>query len=101
MGKASKWLKNILTGKKEKDNDKDPTGTRLTPLSVSVPEEKRRWSFRRTSAAPGHGISVTEAGSRASAIANAAAVKIQTSFRSHLVRDLYLTFQFQKVQKLQ
>ncbi|GMN46762.1 hypothetical protein TIFTF001_015942 [Ficus carica] len=60
MGKTSKWLRSILTGKKAKEKEKEnclsdhnsiaenPT----TPISIpqSTPKEKRRWSFRRSSA---------------------------------------------------
>nr|GMD80501.1 protein IQ-DOMAIN 14 [Ipomoea batatas] len=58
MGKTGKWIKNFLSGKKEKEKEKvigygggneQPT----TPVSVT-PREKKRWSFRRSSAtAPG------------------------------------------------
>ncbi|XWS08925.1 hypothetical protein CRYUN_Cryun40dG0042300 [Craigia yunnanensis] len=61
MGKTGKWLKSFLTSKKEKEKEKgkyknnqnssvapeNPT----TPISIpSTPKEKRRWSFRRSSA---------------------------------------------------
>ncbi|XP_022722932.1 protein IQ-DOMAIN 14-like [Durio zibethinus] len=62
MGKTGKWLKSFLTGKKEKEKEKgkytynqnssvapeNPT----TPISIppTTPKEKRRWSFRRSSA---------------------------------------------------
>ncbi|XP_019180125.1 PREDICTED: protein IQ-DOMAIN 14 [Ipomoea nil] len=57
MGKTGKWIKNFLSGKKEKEKvivyggggNEQPT----TPVSVT-PREKKRWSFRRSSAtAPG------------------------------------------------
>lgn len=63
MGKTSKWIRNFLTGKKdkekEKDNAKNPqisTGNQqppTTPITIlpTTPKEKRRWSFRRSSAA--------------------------------------------------
>lgn len=59
MGKTGKWIKNFLTGKKDKEKEKEkvivyggggneqPT----TPVSVT-PREKKRWSFRRSSATP-------------------------------------------------
>lgn len=75
MGKASKWIKNLLSGKKDKDqkekeketekNSSSTTGYCIqtnsnstvidhptTPISVlpTTPKEKRRWSFRRSSA---------------------------------------------------
>lgn len=60
MGKTSKWLRSFLTGKKDKEKlqsnqnsssiaiETDPT----TPISIqqTTPKEKRRWSFRRSSA---------------------------------------------------
>ncbi|XP_007034846.2 PREDICTED: protein IQ-DOMAIN 14 [Theobroma cacao] len=62
MGKTGKWLKSFLTGKKDKEKEKgkytsnqnssvapeNPT----TPISIppTTPKEKRRWSFRRSSA---------------------------------------------------
>ncbi|CAL1396589.1 unnamed protein product [Linum trigynum] len=70
MGKTGKWLKNFLTGKKEKEGDnnnnrekdsgvissQDSTASvenpAATPIShpPTTPKEKRRWSFRRSSA---------------------------------------------------
>uniref|UniRef100_A0A1D1Y278 Protein IQ-DOMAIN 31 n=1 Tax=Anthurium amnicola TaxID=1678845 RepID=A0A1D1Y278_9ARAE len=71
MGRASKWLRTFLTGKKEKDRekkddgDKDQSSNRAAaapppnedksgPISATPPQqrEKRRWSFRRS---PGGG----------------------------------------------
>ncbi|XP_058755390.1 protein IQ-DOMAIN 19-like [Vicia villosa] len=63
MGKKGKWLKNFLTGKREKDKEKEKStinqnfsnGTEnpTTPISSSnssSTKEKKRWSFRRSSA---------------------------------------------------
>ncbi|XP_060960432.1 protein IQ-DOMAIN 19 isoform X1 [Cannabis sativa] len=57
MGKTSKWLRSILTGKKDKDvKEKEysplATDSPKTPISIPqpTPKEKRRWSFRRSSA---------------------------------------------------
>lgn len=60
MGKTSRWLRTFLTGKKEKEkcpnsnqNSKIPTENKpTTPISIpqTTPKEKRRWSFRRSSA---------------------------------------------------
>ncbi|CAI0559409.1 unnamed protein product [Linum tenue] len=75
MGKRGKWLKNLLTGKKDKDKEKqrgnfdngekergviscqESTGNGVenpatTPIChpPTTPKEKRRWSFRRSSA---------------------------------------------------
>ncbi|XVF28779.1 hypothetical protein REPUB_Repub15cG0060600 [Reevesia pubescens] len=64
MGKTGKWLKSFLTGKKDKEKlDKGkyisnqnssvaPEINPTTPISIppTTPKEKRRWSFRRSSA---------------------------------------------------
>ncbi|XP_009757400.1 protein IQ-DOMAIN 19 isoform X2 [Nicotiana sylvestris] len=72
MGKTGRWIKSFLAGKKDKEKDKlegenntsnhhqisttsneQPT----TPISLpsTTPKEKKRWSFRRSSATPpGH-----------------------------------------------
>ncbi|KAK2980640.1 hypothetical protein RJ640_011448 [Escallonia rubra] len=59
MGKTSKWIRNFfLAGKKEKERNSSnqpasvATEIPTTPISVppSIPKEKRRWSFRRSSA---------------------------------------------------
>ncbi|XP_061376190.1 protein IQ-DOMAIN 19-like [Gastrolobium bilobum] len=55
MGRTSKWLKNFLTGKKDKEksatnlNSSNGTENPTTPISTT-PKEKKRWSFRRSSA---------------------------------------------------
>ncbi|XP_038875353.1 protein IQ-DOMAIN 14-like [Benincasa hispida] len=60
MGKTSKWLRNFLTGKKDKEKEKCPSNQIFsttseypaTPISIRHnPKEKKRWSFRRPSAA--------------------------------------------------
>ncbi|KAJ8765824.1 hypothetical protein K2173_015721 [Erythroxylum novogranatense] len=59
MGKTGKWLKSFLTGKKEKEkcipgqnSATLDTNNPATPISIppTTPKEKRRWSFRRSSA---------------------------------------------------
>lgn len=63
MGKTSKWLRSILTGKKDKEKEKEncqsdknssleANESPTTPISIpqTTPKEKRRWSFRRSSA---------------------------------------------------
>ncbi|CAL5209647.1 unnamed protein product [Lathyrus oleraceus] len=61
MGKKGKWLKNFLTGKREKDKEKEKSTINqnfsngpenpTTPISSSgSTKEKKRWSFRRSSA---------------------------------------------------
>ncbi|CAI9118395.1 OLC1v1019960C1 [Oldenlandia corymbosa var. corymbosa] len=72
MGKTGKWIRSFLTGKKDKEKEKEKNGsvhhhhqqqqnsaveqTPATPITIppTTPKEKRRWSFRRSSAtAPG------------------------------------------------
>ncbi|KDP40224.1 hypothetical protein JCGZ_02222 [Jatropha curcas] len=58
MGKAGKWLRSFLTGKKDKEKyttDQNLTisvENPVTPISTTptTQKEKRRWSFRRSSA---------------------------------------------------
>ncbi|XVF38278.1 hypothetical protein REPUB_Repub20aG0086800 [Reevesia pubescens] len=63
MGKTGKWLKSFLTGKKDKEKAEKGKYTSdqnfsvapeipTTPISIppTTPKEKRRWSFRRSSA---------------------------------------------------
>lgn len=139
MGKTGKWIKRLLKGKKEKDEDKKkvkekvgevspvPAESRSTP-SATTPKEKRRWSFRRSTGTKDvnspdpvaittvqsieeseneqkkHAMAVAAAADaaaqaaaamtqvtatacgRSSAIEEAAAIKIQAVFRSHLAR---------------
>ncbi|CAK8570694.1 unnamed protein product [Lathyrus sativus] len=53
MGKTSKWFRNLLKGKKDREKEKEDyrngTENPTTPISAT-PKEKRRWSFRRSSA---------------------------------------------------
>lgn len=59
MGKAGKWLRSFLAGKKDDKKEKAdfsttssfPTETQSGPISIPVPKEKKRWSFRRSAAA--------------------------------------------------
>ncbi|XP_043725953.1 protein IQ-DOMAIN 19-like isoform X2 [Telopea speciosissima] len=60
MGKTSKWIKSFLYGGGKKDKEKNcnsqptsiSTENPTTPITIppSTPKEKRRWSFRRSSA---------------------------------------------------
>lgn len=47
MGKAGRWLKNFLVGKKEKRIENQPTDDFSITVSLPAPKEKRRWSFQR------------------------------------------------------
>lgn len=64
MGKTGRWIKNLLTGKREKERESrsesnhHPVSSNAanehrpaTPTQPTTPKEKRRWSFRRSSAA--------------------------------------------------
>ncbi|KAI3513842.1 hypothetical protein L1887_12041 [Cichorium endivia] len=115
MGKARKWIKNLLSGKKNK-NSVHETQIPSTFISPATPKEKRRWSFRRSSATPPsttttNSLDVTSTApqssvhdaenyeqknramelaiSKAAAAAlvkHTAATKIQSVFRSYLAR---------------
>ncbi|CAN7031131.1 hypothetical protein BRARA_H00779 [Brassica rapa] len=116
MGKTSKWIRNFLTGKKERTKEKINQSERgFTSTTPGTPKEKRRWSFRRSSAtAPPTCASTLKDSSPppqpppppqpfvvdsedeqsknvsapeiAVAVEDFAAVKIQACFRSHLAR---------------
>ncbi|KAK4265664.1 hypothetical protein QN277_026685 [Acacia crassicarpa] len=112
MGKTRKWLRNLMSPKNHKDKEKGQCGDHQIPPSstsaseIPTPKEKRRWSFRRPSdskqlnnsaetnvtASPtpptatdvdqnlqdnNHLAIITE---------EAAAIKIQSVFRSYLAR---------------
>ncbi|GAB2220081.1 hypothetical protein Droror1_Dr00007724 [Drosera rotundifolia] len=72
MGKAGKWIRNLLIGKKEKNTTNNQADSVVgdhptTPvvISSSAPKEKSRWSFRRSSAAAKEApkeLSTTDAG---------------------------------------
>ncbi|KAL2323750.1 hypothetical protein Fmac_028129 [Flemingia macrophylla] len=62
MGRTGKWLRSLLTGKRDREKEKEKCATNLcllngtgsaenptTPVSTTT-KEKRRWSFRRSSA---------------------------------------------------
>ncbi|KAK9086966.1 hypothetical protein Syun_029360 [Stephania yunnanensis] len=117
MGKASKWIRSILNGKKEKDQKEikreeynynqvysvitESPKTPMTPISsLGTPKEKRRWSFRRSkdvntiasAQTPGLQpmLEVQYEQKRLvimpSETEQAAAIKIQSVFRSYLAR---------------
>ncbi|KAK9146603.1 hypothetical protein Sjap_006506 [Stephania japonica] len=120
MGKASKWIRSILNGKKEKDQKEmkreeynynqvysvitESPKTPMTPISnLGTPKEKRRWSFRRpkdvnaiasivSTPAPGLEVMLESQYERKrrvilpSETEQAAAIKIQSVFRSYLAR---------------
>lgn len=48
MGKAGRWLRSFLTGRKDRDRDRSKEKCdNSSSASTPVPKEKRRWSFRR------------------------------------------------------
>lgn len=49
MGKAGKWLKNFLTGKKEHSPIAHQISSENSTTPISTPKDKKRWSFRRPS----------------------------------------------------
>ncbi|KAL1543294.1 IQ-domain [Salvia divinorum] len=101
MGKTRRWLRNILTAKKEKTKERESdqiSGTDHRPSSpistAATPKEKRRWSFRRSSAssppkhAPADPIQSEPAlpADHKAEDEAAAATKIQAVFRGYLAR---------------
>ena len=127
MGKAGRWLKSFLTGKKDGPRAEAMAVAAATPPATGAPKDKR-WSFRRpgqegkaaaTTPAAGRGgpdeglgLSATDiefeqkkhavataaaaahaaaavarlSSRRASLVEDAAAVRIQATFRGYLVR---------------
>ncbi|OIV98783.1 hypothetical protein TanjilG_20507 [Lupinus angustifolius] len=115
MGKRGKWLRNFFTGGKKKDKEKSLTNLSVsiitekptTPISTTT-KEKRRWSFRRSSATAtaSKELSFAEENEQKkhaqpanvvicmnddsneifTSLEEAAAIKIQSVFRSYLAR---------------
>ena len=94
MGKTGKWLRNLLTGKKDKEKHKEKCATSLsvsnstenpsTPVSTT-PKEKRRWSFRRSSATAtaSKELNFAEASVTASVTVQTAATDAQNEQKKH------------------
>ncbi|CAL0300743.1 unnamed protein product [Lupinus luteus] len=111
MGKTGKWLRNLLKGKKEKDESANnlncsSKGTENPSIPISTtPKEKGRRSLRRspttettptaslTNLFESSNVTVSSQnehtmphGTPATTIQQAAAIQIQSIFRSHLAR---------------
>lgn len=50
MEKASKWIQNFLLGKRDHQEKKKDKKTLFTADLILHPKEKRRWSFKKSSA---------------------------------------------------
>lgn len=71
MGKTGKWFRSLLTGKKDKERDREKDREKFSSIAIenpttpilippTTPKEKRRWSFRRSSAtSAGHKDSIS------------------------------------------
>nr|XP_043615841.1 protein IQ-DOMAIN 19-like [Erigeron canadensis] len=100
MGKASRWIRNLLVGKKEdKINNKDGGDTSSPRTTAIIPATpRRRWSFRRSTNntdKQNHPSMLVISSPKAprktfhrvsQVLAMAAATKIQSAFRSYLAR---------------
>lgn len=110
MGKAGKWIRNFLLGKKEqkyKKNIESSLSAELHPTCTKPgsPRVKKRWSFGRAAGKRAShkfsksldSIDTAKLPLQASAenfddVENAAATKIQSVFRSYLVQLHHLNF---------
>ncbi|CAJ1967058.1 unnamed protein product [Sphenostylis stenocarpa] len=93
MGRTAKWLRNLLTGKRDREKEKEKCGTNLcllngttenptTPASTTTtPKEKRRWSFRRSSAS--RELNLAESGVTASVTVQTATTYAGNDQRKH------------------
>ncbi|KAK7279262.1 hypothetical protein RJT34_24309 [Clitoria ternatea] len=91
MGKTGKWLRNLLTGKKDREKEKCANATTnmclsngtenpTTPVSTTG-KEKRRWSFRRSSASKE--LNLSEASVTASSMTVQTATDAENNHRKH------------------
>ncbi|CAL0328095.1 unnamed protein product [Lupinus luteus] len=88
MGKRGTWLRNFFTRGKNKDKKKSLTNLSVSnvtekptiPISTTT-KEKKRWSFRRSSA-----TASKDSNGTFTSIEEAAAIRIQSVFRSYLAR---------------
>jgi len=96
MGRTGKWLRNLLTGKRDREREKEKCTTNLcllngttenpaTPASSSTtattPKEKRRWSFRRSSAS--RELNLAESGVTASVTVQTTTTDVENDPRKH------------------
>lgn len=115
MGKASEWIRNFLSGRREEKHKKNATSfsaeypsTNKTGSQLGTPRVKRRWSFRKAarkqithrSSMSLDSIDISRLAFQARAekeiqqnrAENAAATKIQAAYRSFLVQTSILVF---------
>ncbi|KEH43814.1 IQ calmodulin-binding motif protein [Medicago truncatula] len=97
MGKKGKWLKNFLTGKKDKEKEKEKCNTNqnfsngtenpTTPVSTTPSKEKKRWSFRRSSATatPTASKELNNSEITASMTVQSTVIDIQNEQRNHAI----------------
>jgi len=91
MGKKGKWLKNLLTGKKDKEkcntnqNFSNGTENPTTPVSTTASKEKKRWSFRRSSATATPTASKELSNSEITASVQSTVIDIQNEQRNHAI----------------
>ncbi|ESW17899.1 hypothetical protein PHAVU_007G277500 [Phaseolus vulgaris] len=99
MGRTGKWLRNLLTAKRDREKEKEKCGTKCllngttenptTPASSSTttttttttPKEKRRWSFRRSSAS--RELNLEESGVNASVTVQTTTPDVENDQRKH------------------
>lgn len=102
MGKASKWILNFLIGKQEKKNEallnEQCLSCTTKPSHPGTPKVKRRWSFGRSSHRVSKSVDLIDTTKLplkpqqnhvvlvSREVENAAATRIQATFRGHLVQ---------------
>ncbi|XP_014512665.1 protein IQ-DOMAIN 14 [Vigna radiata var. radiata] len=96
MGRTGKWLRNLLTGKRDREKEKEKCSTNLcllngttenptTPASstttTTTTKEKRRWSFRRSSAS--RELNLAESGVTSSVTVQTTTTDAENDQRKH------------------
>nr|KYP73556.1 Protein IQ-DOMAIN 31 [Cajanus cajan] len=92
MGRTGKWLRSLLTGKRDREKEKEKCATNLclsngsaaenptTPVSATT-KEKRRWSFRRSSAS--RELNLAESGGVTASVTVHTATDAENDQRNH------------------